>query len=210
MLALQHTAGNRAVTRLVKTERPLSRAPVRTPRRGKARGLRVRLKADHDMRGDEVGIAVLEQLYGDTPDQAAQRLEEWKANGYCMSGPPFTKGVKKGEEFVVNVGLPEADAGDADEVQARAKDFGTVQADERGGSTTRPTGASGRSWATRAMQTLGRGRDQRKERELWMRTRDEVLQERQRVLDLPDQLQAFLDEGEGVDAGELPGRAADR
>jgi hypothetical protein len=64
LLALQHAAGNRAVARLVKTERPLSRAPVRTPRRGKARGLKVRLKADHDMRGDEVGVAVLEQLYG--------------------------------------------------------------------------------------------------------------------------------------------------
>ena len=81
LLALQRTAGNRAVARLVGTERSLSRAPAPTDaQRRRGRGLKVTVKADHDMRGDEVGIAVLEQIYGDTPDQAAQRLEEWKAD----------------------------------------------------------------------------------------------------------------------------------
>ena len=198
MLALQHTAGNRAVARLVGAQRPLSRAPARTPQRGKARGLKVTIKADRAMRGDEVGIAVLEQLYGDTPDQAARRLEEWKATGYEMSGPPFAKGVAQGEVFVVNVALPEADSRDADEVQARAKDFATVQADEQQRIHDETNRRFWKKLGDKRHQKLGRGRDQQKERELWMRTRDEVLQERQRVLDLPDQLRAFLDDGQGI------------
>jgi hypothetical protein len=82
VLALHRTAGNRAVARLVESGRTLSRAPARTPQRRKGRGLKVTVKADHAMRGDEIGIAVLQQIYGDTPDRAARRLEEWKADGY--------------------------------------------------------------------------------------------------------------------------------
>ena len=198
LLALQRTAGNRAVSRLVGAERSLSRAPAHAPPRRGSRGLKVTVKAARAMRGDAVGLAVLEQLYGDTPDQAARRLEEWKANGYEMTGPPFTKGVAEGEVFVVNVALPEEDAGDADEVQARAKDLGTVQAGERAQINDETDRRFWKKLGDAGHGMLGRGRDQRKERELWMRTRDEVLQERQRVLDLPEQLQAFLDTGQGI------------
>ena len=94
--------------------------------------------------------------------------------------------------------LPEADARDADEVQARAKDFGTVQADERRRINDETDRRFWKKLGEKGRQKLGRGRDQQRERELWMRTRDEVLQERQRVLDLPDRLQAFLEDGQGV------------
>jgi hypothetical protein len=198
LLALQRTAGNRIVARLVESGRTLSRAPARTPQRRKGRGLKVTVKADHAMRGDDVGIAVLQQLYGDTPDQAARRLEEWKAEGYELSGPPFAKGVAKGDVFVVNVALPADDAGDVEQVRARAKDFGTVQADERRRINEEVDRRFWKKLGDQKRQKLGRGRDQQKERELWMRTRDEVLQERQRVLDLPDALQAFLEDGQGV------------
>jgi hypothetical protein len=198
LLALQRTAGNRAVAQLLGAERRLSRAPARTPQRRKPRGLKITVKADHDMHGDEIAIAVIEQLYGDSPDQAARRLEHWKANGGGMSGPHFTKGVAKGEVFVVTVAPPQADAGDADEVQARAKDLGTAQAEERQRINDEVDRRFWKKLGDQKRQKLGRGRDQQSERELWMRTRDEVLQERQRVLDLPDQLQAFLHDGQGV------------
>ncbi|MFL5863728.1 MAG: hypothetical protein ACJ780_23645 [Solirubrobacteraceae bacterium] len=150
------------------------------------------------MKRHALGIAVLEQLYGDTPDQAEQRLKDWLAQGFEMSGPPFENGVAKGEVVTVNVSPPDGDAGDADQVQARAKDLTTLAGDERQRLNDETNRRFWKKVGDDAHHKLGRGGDQRAERELWMHTRDEVLQERQRVLDLPDQLREFLGDDQEI------------
>lgn len=194
LLALQQTAGNRAVATLV-VGSTLARQPLKTKPKPKRRGgLAVTVVPQHPMSGEELALLVLEQLYGDDPAAAADRLNDWRARGVHGRGPRFEEGItadQVGQPITVGVDPPRAgtDAAETEDAKLRAQDLAEM---DKGGRQSINDETNRRFWAKLGDEShgkLGLGADDRAGRELWMQTRDEVLKERDQVLQLPDVLQ---------------------
>ena len=174
------------------------RTPKTPARRADPRKVSVTVTPSQPMSGREVAILVLQQLYGYSAAEAEERLQEWD-----LSGWPLTQGVADkdvGKPVTVHVKLPEADPGEAVDVGLRAADYAAMPKDDQQRINAE---VDRRFWARigdRSRAKLGTGRAQQGAHELWMRTRDEVMKDRDRVLTLPQPLIDFMEPGgEDVD-----------
>ena len=177
------------------------RNPKAPQRRVDPRKVSVTVVPGRAMGGRQVAILVLRQLYGYSDAEAEQRLDEWD-----LSGWPLTNGIAekdKDKPITVRVRLPEVDPGEAVDVGLRAADFAATGRDEQQRINDE---VDRRFWAKigdRSRSKLGTGRAQQGARELWMRTRDEVLKDRDRVVVLPQPLLDFMEPGgEDIDPGD--------
>lgn len=194
---LQRAAGNRATAKLISGRGAPGNVLMRTPktpqRRMDPRKVTVTVVPGRAMSGRQVAILVLQQLYGYSDADAEQRLGEWDLSGWPLTHPVDEK--DKDKPITVHVKLPDVDPGEAIDVGLRAADFAATGKDEQQRINDE---VDRRFWAKigdRSRAKLGTGRAQQGARELWMRTRDEVLKDRDRVLVLPAPLLDFMEPG---------------
>jgi hypothetical protein len=184
-LTLQRSIGNRATGAVLQRRK---NAPPAKPRM-----VKLRVKPPRRMNGREFSAFVLAQLEGISFDEAVVLLPEagWNyQTGRFLTGITDDD-VKKEEGIEVTVEPPEENAALKEDRQARAAEFKGVTGKERESVNTE---VDRRFWKRKGQKgkRLGLGADQQADRELWMRTRDEVLLERQRVTDMPEEVKAHL------------------
>jgi hypothetical protein len=205
VIGLQRSAGNRAVSALVaRRQTPEARALMRNPNKQTRRRARPVLKVTvvpgHEMGPDEFAILVLQQVYGYSPEEAKARLEAFDRNGGKRHGKHLNVGVTKAEARTpveVEVDLAQADPTEDPDAELRAADFAALEKDDRKAINDE---VDRRFWAKvgdRRHGSLGLGSSDEAKRELWMRTRDEVLKDRDRTLSTPIEYQELVAPGGG-------------
>lgn len=200
VLALQRAIGNRAVTGLVGRGPPRDRRLMRDPRRvtvkqAKRKGVPVTIVPDHRMDGRELAVLVLEQLYGETPAAAEQRLEQFEAHGGRRLGKTLQEGVTDamvGKPVTIYVEPPRADPAAAEDVKLRAQDLAAMAPADRQRLNDEVDRRFWKKLGDAKRHKLGLGSDERAQRELWMQTRDEVLQQRDLLMVKPQAVRDFL------------------
>jgi hypothetical protein len=165
----------------------------------------VTITPPREMDGEQFAIFVLQTLYDEPADAAAQRLEDWKAAGITPTGPNFASGPEGGvhrdevgKPIPVGVTPPRPSEAAAEDAQLRAQDFAALERNQQKQIDDETDRRFWQKVGDQKHQLLGTGRNQQGMRELWMETRDEVLQERDRILTMPDKLRSFV----APDAGE--------
>jgi hypothetical protein len=185
-LTLQHTAGNRAVGRLMRrTKGPAKRKgpPLAT----------LTVKPPQEMTGDEFALFALMQLYRVERDEARVILQEMAESGIQRRGH-FVTGIGHGDvgqEIKVVVSLRVLNAGQSEDVAERAAEMAALPEAERKALNAE----ADRRYFERVRgkrRKLGLGADEEGNRAVWMQTRDEILVERERILDLPERTRQFL------------------
>lgn len=150
------------------------------------------------MEADEFAILVLQQVYGYGPDEARARLNEFDRNGGKRRGKHLIQGVSDKEvdkPVEVEVDLAPADSTEDPDAELRATELAALADDERKAINDE---VDRRFWAKvgdRRHGKLGLGSSDEAKRELWMRTRDEVLRERARTLATPVEFQDLVAPG---------------
>jgi Bacterial toxin 4 len=205
VVGLQRSVGNRAVSALVaRRQTPEARALMRSPTkqtRQRARPvLKVTVVPGRKMGGDEFAILVLQQVYGYSPEEAKARLEAFDRNGGKRRGKHLNVGVTEAEARTpveVEVDLAPADPTEDPDAELRAADLAALEKEDRKAINDE---VDRRFWAKvgdRRHGSLGLGSSDEAKRELWMRTRDEVLKDRDRTLSTPIEYQELVTPGGG-------------
>jgi hypothetical protein len=182
-LALQRSIGNRAtgavLMRQTKTRRP--GPPM----------VKLKVKPTQVMTGPEFSAFVLAQLEGISFEDAVERLPEigWNyQTGRFLTG---TTVADIDQWLEVRVDVPAESAGEKEDRGARSAEFKEVAGTERESINSE---VDRRFWKRKGGKgkQLRLGADEQTDRELWIRTRDEVLRERDQVRGLPEEVKAHL------------------
>jgi hypothetical protein len=179
--ALQTTAGNAAVTRLLRTP---ATAPPKPSRITDTVTLTVTpLKP---MSGPEFTVFVAARLQNITEQEAVVRHDE-------LGGPDphFTTGVapaEVGRSIPIDVRLPALTANEAADIEGRGRQLAALPADDRRAIDEHAdwdyqvkVGVRGAARPTQGPAA-----------ELWRRTRDEILRDRNRLDSLPEEIRAIV------------------
>jgi hypothetical protein len=153
--------------------------------------VKLKVKPTQVMTGPEFSAFVLAQLEGISFDDAVERLPEvgWNyQTGRFLTG---TTVADIDQWLEVRVDVPAESAGEKEDRGARSAEFKEVAGKERESINSE---VDRRFWKRKGGKgkQLGLGADQQTDRELWMRTRDEVLRERDQVRGLPEEVKAHL------------------
>jgi hypothetical protein len=161
----------------------------------KRRGVPVTVVPGHEMDGRHIALLVLEQFYGITPDAAEIKLQEFDARGGQRQGEELINGVseeKAKKPITVYVEPPRADPAAAEDVQLRAQDLAAMAPDDQKRINDEVDRRFWKKLGDESHRKLGLGRDEQAQRELWVQTRDEVMQQRDVLLTRPEALRDFL------------------
>jgi hypothetical protein len=179
VLALQRSAGNQAVARLLR--HPGARMLARSPG-----AVSVSVIPTHKMSGSEFATLVDAQLLGIDESEAAGRQDDLGS-----SDPHFKAGVTEveaGKPITVDVRLPAPTESEAADVQARAAELAGFDDSERKAVDAE---ADRRFWDKRGV-AAGTKAAGAADQELWQQSRDEVVRDRNRVDSLPAAVRAVV------------------
>ncbi len=149
------------------------------------------------MSGREFAILALAQLYAVGLDEAESILNQMLEGGGKLIGH-FDTGIsedQKGRPVTVGIELLRVGEDEIRDAKDRAQELADLPEDERHRIDDE---ADRRYWrkhgdeAQTRKKKIGPGPGQATERDLWMRTRDEVVRDRDALQNLPDQAREFL------------------
>ena len=187
VLALQRRAGNRAVASLLR-EAKTKRKPPPT------KTVSVSVVPNRPLTGPEFSALVAAQLYGVSELEARARQDDLRG-----SDPHFTAGVRAAEvgtPIRVDVVLPELGVGEQQDARTRAAQFAGLSETERRSVDDE----ANRRYSRKRGVPAGTTPTDLGERQLWMRTRDEVVRDRNRIEAMPEAIRDVVMQG-----GKLPG-----
>jgi hypothetical protein len=191
MLSLQQRAGNRSVGSLI-----ARRMIMRRPKAPAQTAVVLSFVPTRAMTAREFAVEVWAQFYGITGQEAERRVALAEAAGRSLgTGPHFADGVTAGElgkPIRIGFDLPGLSGEEQEDVQGRGRQFAGMPAGKRSEIDQE---ADRRFWRKTGLEPgtkLGLGGSDAANRALWMRTRDEVVRDHNRIELLPPRLKDFL------------------
>ena len=209
MLDLQRRAGNRAAGRLVAAgglpppRRRLARQPA-TKAKPQPRAVALTIVAEKPLTAHEFAVRVVAQLNDVSLAEAEARVAETEAAGERPgTGPHYDNGVRAdevGKPIRVRATLGGLTEGEAEDATARATQLAGLTKPQRDAIDAEADRRFFRKAGLPGDRKLTQGKEDAAYRELWLRTRDEVVCDRNRVDALPAKVRDFLVPG----AREVP------
>ena len=184
LLALQRTAGNRGVRHLMR--RPTAE-----------RRVSIDIVVERPMTPHEFAVRAFMQAFRMPGDVAEQRVSAIEARGLRPgTGPNFANGVRPdevGKRLKLNYPLPALTEAERADVEGRAEQLTGLSAPERSAIDEE---TDRRFWQQtgkpKGTKLSGTGAADAASRTLWMRTRDEVMRDRNRIAALPARTRSLL------------------
>jgi hypothetical protein len=204
LLHLQRHAGNRAVGALLAGRPgripPPSRALMRQPKTAEkpsaAVGAVLVFIPDRPLTAHEFAVRVYAQLNGVGLKEAEARVTEVEATGHKTGwGVHYDRGVtadEVGKPMRIQVTLEGYSETEAEDVKGRASQLAGLPQAERQAVDSETDRRFWKKTGDTKQRQLGAGPADAGNRELWMRTRDEVIRDHNRLAALPANVRQFM------------------